>query len=335
MNEQTRFAKLDAERVDHNNDRTRVQSSPSPQWLDLRATFNRHQRDLAGIVLAQPRVGLFVFALGANGRRRGHLWLQADAGVRAGIIGRHSRADLSLGSEGSLSLRHCVVVVTLDGPRTLHTWVSDLDSEAGLLSEDRASVSAVESDGPFLLQAPGGALVFVPSGWGVPWSPDATDPFETLPRRCSLTGAFDPRAVLAEPPVTPRGTSVHFQEGPASKRAPRQTLLDDELELGQVEVSAANRHAVVPVGMAALERGLLFGRYDRCVGASLFDASISRVHALLVARAGQLVMVDTGSTNGLFCGGRLVRCEQVVAQAWYELSAGARVRWLPRAAGNG
>jgi hypothetical protein len=261
--------------------------------------------------------------------------LQADAGVRAGIIGRHRHADLSLGAEGSLSLRHCVVVVTLEGQRTLRTWVSDLDSEAGLRSEDRAAVSSVESDGPFLLQAPGGALVFVPSGWGVPWQPDAADPFETLPRRCSFTGAFDPRAALPATSVMVGSTKVHFHEGPTSKRAPRQTLLDGELELGQVEVSAAGRQAVVPVGLAALERGLLFGRYDRCVGAGLFDGSISRVHALLVARARQLVMVDTGSTNGLFCGGRLVRCEQVVPQAWYELAAGARVRWLPRAAGNG
>jgi hypothetical protein len=105
--------------------------------------------------------------------------------------------------------------------------------------------------------------------------------------------------------------------------------------MGVIEVSAGERVVRAPVGLAALDRGVLFGRYERCVGSSLCDANVSRVHALLVARAGELVMLDTGSTNGLFRAQREVSCEPVVPRAWYDLAGRAMVRWTPRAAGNG
>jgi hypothetical protein len=178
-------------------------------------------------------------------------------------------------------------------------------------------------------------LLFVPSGYGAPWRPDAKDPFDTLPRRSKATGAFEPRAVLEPSRPSKGNTSVHFTEGPASKRAPRLLLLDGEATLGTLEVAVGNRVISAPVGLSALDRGVLFGRYDRCLGATLCDGNVSRVHALLVARAGQLVMLDTGSTNGLFRNGKRVHCEGVFPKAWYDLGDSATVRWTPRAAGNG
>lgn len=333
MNEYTRIARLDHVTRERSNEGTQVSRINSPHWLDLRATFNARQRDMAASVAAQPRPGLFIFALGKN--RRSHLWLQADEGVRAGIIGRHTKTDLALSDEDAMSLRHCVVVVTRDAHGGIRTWVSDLESEAGLRSEAREPVSSVESDGPFLLQVPGGVLVFIPSGQGLQWNPDDEDPFSTLPPR-AIKSAVEPRGAFER---INRGrhtdTSVHFSDGPASRRAPRRTLLEDEPMIGALEVSARNRVIEVPVGLTALERGLMFGRYDRCVGANLCDGNISRVHALLLARAGQLVILDTGSTNGVFRAGRQVRCEPIVPRTWYELAESASVRWTPRAVGHG
>jgi pSer/pThr/pTyr-binding forkhead associated (FHA) protein len=53
------------------------------------------------------------------------------------------------------------------------------------------------------------------------------------------------------------------------------------------------------LGEEDLARGVLLGRYDRCV--ERFDANeISRVHLLIARVGGDLVAIDTASTNGSF-----------------------------------
>ena len=59
------------------------------------------------------------------------------------------------------------------------------------------------------------------------------------------------------------------------------------------------------LGGAAVARGVLLGRYERCdgsEGAVLASPAISRVHALVIELAGKLYVVDAGSTNGVWRG---------------------------------
>lgn len=48
---------------------------------------------------------------------------------------------------------------------------------------------------------------------------------------------------------------------------------------------------------AELERGFILGRYERCTS-QLDDGRVSRVHALVVGRGEQILVIDTASTNG-------------------------------------
>jgi len=81
--------------------------------------------------------------------------------------------------------------------------------------------------------------------------------------------------------------------------------------------------AVMPLTDDDLERGVLVGRYERCAGhvhGHVFDNGVSRVHALLRREAnGDVTIIDTGSTFGVFVGGKPV--------ASAEIGSGQRV-WL-------
>lgn len=82
-------------------------------------------------------------------------------------------------------------------------------------------------------------------------------------------------------------------------RTSDRLLKDGEEHVVELRVEAGDRVDRMALGASALERGVLVGRADRC--ASILTASrISRVHVLVIAIDGQVVAVDTGSTNGVF-----------------------------------
>jgi hypothetical protein len=60
-----------------------------------------------------------------------------------------------------------------------------------------------------------------------------------------------------------------------------------------------------PSAPIAVTAGLRVGRHPNC-DLVLEDASISRLHAKVEERAGEFVLVDAGSTNGLWIDGRRV-----------------------------
>lgn len=60
-----------------------------------------------------------------------------------------------------------------------------------------------------------------------------------------------------------------------------------------------------PSAPIAVTAGLRVGRHPNC-DLVLEDASISRLHAKVEERAGEFVLVDAGSTNGLWLDGRRV-----------------------------
>lgn len=81
------------------------------------------------------------------------------------------------------------------------------------------------------------------------------------------------------------------------------------------------------VGVSALERGIILGRYSRCAGdTSLMTDEVSRVHAVLIAVDGKVHLVDAGSTNGIMKGDVEVKCAPIEAGCAYSL-CGTSVRW--------
>jgi len=86
---------------------------------------------------------------------------------------------------------------------------------------------------------------------------------------------------------------------------------------------------VIRLGAAAASRGVLVGRYLRCATSIIGDgsqATVSRVHLLVILLDGALYAVDTASSNGTFVGEepvRIVRLGPDVA-----LTLGAAEAWV-------
>ena len=76
---------------------------------------------------------------------------------------------------------------------------------------------------------------------------------------------------------------------------------------------------------------MLLGRYARCDGAGGLadDASLSRVHALLIQIDDSLLLIDTASSNGTWENGEKPRARVFVLDRNTELLLGktTRARW--------
>src|SRR5262245_40963858 len=95
------------------NGRTVCLSTPRPTSCAFRGLFRAPYDRIRAACLefGEPGVAVFGFSL-ADDRWRGTMCLASRPGeLRAGVIGRHSSAGLSLRDEDSLALRHLVVVL--------------------------------------------------------------------------------------------------------------------------------------------------------------------------------------------------------------------------------
>jgi len=89
------------------------------------------------------------------------------------------------------------------------------------------------------------------------------------------------------------------------------------------------RTGVLSIGEQALRDGVLMGRYARCDGAALLeDASLSRVHAMLVSVDDKLLVIDTASRNGTWETGQ-ASSRVIVVNSGTEINLGkhTRIRW--------
>lgn len=69
-----------------------------------------------------------------------------------------------------------------------------------------------------------------------------------------------------------------------------------------------------------LQSGVLLGRYGCCFAHEHFDdESTSRIHALLVEDAGDILLLDAGSTNGLVVNGEHCAARALAAGDWVRL----------------
>jgi hypothetical protein len=114
-----------------------------------------------------------------------------------------------------------------------------------------------------------------------------------------------------------------------------RALCEDEPVHGELAVSSRGRREIVRVGLEALRRGLLVGRYERCHSRTVTDERVSRVHLLLVELAGQVCAIDLASSNGTFSvdeGGVATPLRAAVVQPGQALAlAGGDtlVSWIP------
>ena len=75
---------------------------------------------------------------------------------------------------------------------------------------------------------------------------------------------------------------------------------------------------------------LLLFFLSRCAGHEVFRTdTVSRVHALLLRRDGELILADVGSTNGIWKGDTELRCTVVEPGVEYGLGMKASIAWEP------
>jgi hypothetical protein len=112
---------------------------------------------------------------------------------------------------------------------------------------------------------------------------------------------------------------------------PRDTgsrLASEHDTAGTLEIIGPHRRTMLAVGHDALRDGLLLGRYHRCDAVDPDDASLSRVHALLLHDHDRLLVVDTASFNGTrVSGGENARVIAIDHDLEIVLGRKTRARW--------
>ena len=285
--------------------------------FDPRAMFVAHYGRLRATCLDFAEPGLAVFAFSLDGSRwLATMCLAARPGqVRAGVVGRHSGADLFLEGDAGLALRHLLYVIEpmplADALRgEVRFRVMDLETGAPPIDEQGRRVASLTAEGPVFLRCQGFALLALVTGDPTDWPERASDAWDCLPERVfveeRLASGSRPRRLPHAPPVGSsfadagrRTTVVRVLDGPSHIRS----VATDEEPCGVLSVESRGRRRAFAVGHETLRRGLLVGRYERCHtqdGTPIRDERVSRVHLMVVELAGLTCAIDLGSSNGSF-----------------------------------
>ncbi len=281
-----------------------VRLPPQPAAGEL---FFEHYDAIRDWVNDRRQSGLAVVALDARGvQAKGYLRAHENR-INTAIVGRHEKADIFLGDDPSLSLRHLAVIVSPSSPKKpLSFRVVDLRTPSGFTDERGTPLRACEADGPFFIRCGWYSLVFAPgSRDGDVWPDEPEAMWVSLRQRNA--------AALSLPhPAT-------LEDG---------LLADDEEPLGELVITCEEGVGTMPVGRRAARSGILLGRSDRCDGDVLLaNPHISRVHALIVEMAGSLYAIDTASKNGVWGHGGEERAQLLESGTTFTLCGLARIEW--------
>lgn len=321
------------------NLRTMVRSAVRP-CAGLRELFLGAYPKFQPVCRTVDEPGLAIIAVDeATGRPAGIVKLCARVQRPvAAIVGRHDQCDLFLSGSDRLALRQLAIVLA-----PVESWVPgaavgyrvlDLKTQDGMLDEDGRVLRGLRAEGPAILRAGGYAIFMLLLGDPSDWPADASDAWQMLPERVyfdeleRLPDSSMPRRKLAF-------SRTDLGAGPPSvvmrTLGPRDTgasLVGDGDIAGTLEIIGPHRRTSLMVGHDALRDGLLLGRYQRCDAVDPDDASLSRVHALLLHERDRLLMIDTASYNGTRISGE-ENARVVVIDRDLELVLGkkTRARW--------
>jgi len=283
---------------------TYVRSPPAQTTGELFFEFYDPIRDW---LLDRRQAGLAVVALDENGvQAKGYLRAHPNR-VNTAIVGRHEKAEIYLGDDPSLSLRHLAVIVSPSSlMKPLQFRVVDLRTPFGFSDEQGAELRACEADEPFFVRCGRYSLLFAPS----------TSDRHRWPH--------EPEAMWAS--LRRREASLHSLPHPTT--LDDGLLEEDEEPLGELVIKSEEGVGKMAVGRRAARSGILLGRSDRCDGDVLLtNPHISRVHVLIVEMAGRLYAIDTASKNGVWGHGGEERAQLLESGATFTLCGLASVEW--------
>ena len=310
--------------------------------FDARRFFIRHFDPIRRTLERHRELGLAVLVFSDSPEPIVGHWIEARLdSTTSCVLGRHSSCELYVGGAApELSLRHAVLAVRAMSFQSLRARIFDLRTQFGFADENGRDLRGVTIDGTSFFRFGDLIVLALVTGEDPSSFSSAQDAYDALPPRVFVdalqAAPTDPRFRV----LSPRGFGAHEGEC-TSVRSQLAVLPPDAELLGPDEVpegrlyltTSSGRRFVREVGPAALSRGLLFGRYERCdIGRAGGEQELSRVHLLIVKDRGELIAIDTASSNGSFTGGRQIR--QVRMQCGMELDLGGSlsVKWVSGAA---
>jgi hypothetical protein len=264
----------------------------------------------------------------------------------AAIVGRHDECDLYLTGSSALALRHLAIVLDpvtswKAGDKGVRFRVLDLRTSDGFMDEEGRALRGLRCEGPAILRCAGHALFILPLGDPTDWPTAGEDAWSCLPERVYFDevdnfpqGSMPRIMALRTAPGVPLPAPIDTRTRDSSALSPRRTsvitrtqgprdsaisMLAEEGDLaGTLELIGPSFRETIRIGHNALSEGVLLGRYARCDGAGGLadDATLSRVHALLIQVDDVLLMIDTASSNGTWEQGNKPRARVLTRARW-------------------
>ncbi|MEQ1568575.1 MAG: FHA domain-containing protein [Myxococcota bacterium] len=232
------------------------------------------------------------------------------------VIGRHTQCAFRL-DDPQVSLRHLVLRWDLEGEqRRIRVW--DLRTGRPIVTEDHRPTRGVSAEALLFATLGPYRLVVLPIGDGPPFE-QADFGFHALPER-RFTVDDRPSDVPGW-----RGSTVTHTRPPI--------VFGDEppsgVPSGRIEVEVPTGRTERTTSDVQLERGMLFGRYERCQLWLAGEDRLSRVHLFVVRVGGVLWAVDTASSYGTRRNGAPVSAIALDGPASLLLAKQCVVRWTP------
>lgn len=261
-------------------------------WLETRALRSIYEEAVvevqkdASAFLGRPGYRL---CFGRGRRLRTHTL--SVGGSAFAVLGRHERCDVHLDGDAQIGLRHLLLraVDTDSGPAL---DLRDLRAGLPFFLADETPHRSLTAQGALAFRLGRYGVVAIPVGRGV----DAPAP--------AL-----PEAVLVGEPIVRRRAVTTLTLRPAVSELVEVSAVPVDA-VGRILARRGDERASVWLAERHLRRGVLVGRYPRCVGGGIrkiLRAQVSRAHVLIVREAGDVVCYDLCSTNGMQAGGRTMR----------------------------
>jgi hypothetical protein len=291
--------------------------------LSCEVAFLSHYEAVSTLCKGVDASGLAVFAVDEDGIAARALLTASSTQIRAAVVGRHSRAEIWLGDDASLALRHLAILVCPHAPgEAIRYRVIDLRTESGFTDERQVPLKAFEADGPVFIELGRYVLLFMTLDGSLMWPEDPMQAWRALPRREYRAESHQWRHVRRRR-VEHRdatATGVQIMAGPVDIQ--RNLVMNDESSVAMLTVASSAGVARLQVGPQALKTGVLLGRYDRCDSGDLFvldHPDISRVHLLVTEVDDVVYALDVASTNGVWLNRTEVQVLEVITKTALEL----------------
>lgn len=293
--------------------------------------FVAHFAQLRSLVKLEPRPGVVAIAFGARCEWLGHLFVPAIEGeTQVAIVGRHHMADLIVPpAYDAVSLRHLALLVRPSVAANSVLRVLDLATTMGFASEQRTQLRSIASTGTVFIYLGDVLLMLLSTLQPLDWEQEPAAVFAQIPQ-CRYEVCADNRgAGVPQPPrcldrdpqvthVTVTGRPLVAGEGLLAIDPATPLVELPQGLLALLRVGEGCGFKLYPVSAAAIERGMLFGRYARC--------NLELDHVLAI---------DTASSNGTAAQGQAFKVRRVDAATVFSLAGEIALVWSERGAGEG